>query len=196
MKYKSPGLARKMTWKSHSFAYVCRATALTKKTLLLPITLSRHRGANPGNPNQKEGIGCCVLGERSRVARERLLWQWIIWRWFNQEESIWGLYDINCGERRCWRWWRWGLARPAEADFLHSPEGRLERHREAGMAPVERSSSASNINYGFRLQSENDNYDPFAETRSKTIAEKEDEYRQKRRRLVISPERADPFADG
>lgn len=28
------------------------------------------------------------------------------------------------------------------------------------------------------------------------MGEKEDEYRQKRRRLVISPERVDPFADG
>lgn len=46
------------------------------------------------------------------------------------------------------------------------------------------------------FQSEKDDYDPFAEHRRPTIAEKEDEYRQKRRRLVISPERADPFADG
>lgn len=45
------------------------------------------------------------------------------------------------------------------------------------------------------LQSEKD-YDPFADRRRPTIAEKEDEYRQKRRRLVISPERVDPFADG
>lgn len=45
------------------------------------------------------------------------------------------------------------------------------------------------------LQSEPD-YDPFAEHRRPTVGEKEDEYRQKRRRLVISPERVDPFADG
>lgn len=45
------------------------------------------------------------------------------------------------------------------------------------------------------LQSEPD-YDPFADHRRPTIGEKEDEYRQKRRRLVISPERVDPFADG
>nr|CAD7462012.1 unnamed protein product [Timema tahoe] len=44
-------------------------------------------------------------------------------------------------------------------------------------------------------QSEKD-YDPFAERRRPTIAEKEDEYRQKRRRMVISPERVDPFAQG
>lgn len=46
------------------------------------------------------------------------------------------------------------------------------------------------------FQGEKDDFDPFADRRRPTIAEKEDEYRQKRRRLVISPERADPFADG
>ncbi|XP_055676623.1 splicing factor 3B subunit 1 isoform X1 [Lutzomyia longipalpis] len=45
------------------------------------------------------------------------------------------------------------------------------------------------------IQNEGD-FDPFAEHRRQTIAEKEDEYRQKRRTLVISPERVDPFADG
>lgn len=39
-------------------------------------------------------------------------------------------------------------------------------------------------------------YDPFAERRQKTIAEKEDEYRILRRRMIISPERVDPFAEG
>ena len=38
--------------------------------------------------------------------------------------------------------------------------------------------------------------DPFAEHRRPTIADREDEYRAKRRKLVISPERADPFAEG
>ncbi|KFD69153.1 hypothetical protein M514_02967, partial [Trichuris suis] len=38
--------------------------------------------------------------------------------------------------------------------------------------------------------------DPFAETRVKTIAEREDEYHARRRKLVISPERIDPFLDG
>lgn len=48
------------------------------------------------------------------------------------------------------------------------------------------------------MQSEKDEQDPFADRRRPTIAdrEKDDEYRQKRRRFVISPERADPFADG
>lgn len=46
------------------------------------------------------------------------------------------------------------------------------------------------------FQAEKEDFDPFADRRRPTIAEKEDEYRQKRRRLVISPERADPFADG
>lgn len=46
------------------------------------------------------------------------------------------------------------------------------------------------------FQGEKEDFDPFADRRRPTIAEKEDEYRQKRRRLVISPERADPFADG
>lgn len=39
-------------------------------------------------------------------------------------------------------------------------------------------------------------YDPFAERRPKTVAEKEDEYRAHRRRMIISPERVDPFAEG
>lgn len=49
--------------------------------------------------------------------------------------------------------------------------------------------------YQFR-QGEKEEADPFADRRRPTIADREDEYRQKRRRLVISPERADPFADG
>lgn len=39
-------------------------------------------------------------------------------------------------------------------------------------------------------------YDPFADRRRPTIADREDEYRQKRRKMIISPERIDPFADG
>lgn len=39
-------------------------------------------------------------------------------------------------------------------------------------------------------------YDPFEDRRQKTVGEKEDEYRARRRKLVISPERVDPFADG
>ncbi|XP_037936383.1 splicing factor 3B subunit 1 [Teleopsis dalmanni] len=38
--------------------------------------------------------------------------------------------------------------------------------------------------------------DPLADRRRPTIADREDEYKQKRRRIIISPERADPFADG
>lgn len=47
----------------------------------------------------------------------------------------------------------------------------------------------------FANQSEKD-YDPFADRRRPTIADREDEYRQKRRRMIISPERVDPFAEG
>lgn len=39
-------------------------------------------------------------------------------------------------------------------------------------------------------------YDPFAEHRPQKIAEREDEYKQRRRQMIISPERLDPFADG
>lgn len=46
-----------------------------------------------------------------------------------------------------------------------------------------------------QLQNEPE-YDPFEDRRQKTVGEKEDEYRQRRRKLVISPERVDPFADG
>ena len=41
-----------------------------------------------------------------------------------------------------------------------------------------------------------EDFDPFAEHRRPTIADREDEYRAKRRKMVISPERADPFAEG
>uniref|UniRef100_A0A7S4T2H7 Uncharacterized protein n=1 Tax=Alexandrium monilatum TaxID=311494 RepID=A0A7S4T2H7_9DINO len=37
--------------------------------------------------------------------------------------------------------------------------------------------------------------DPFKDTRSKTIADREDEYRAQRHRRMLSPPRADPFAD-
>ncbi|KRZ79897.1 Splicing factor 3B subunit 1, partial [Trichinella papuae] len=37
--------------------------------------------------------------------------------------------------------------------------------------------------------------DPFAETRQRTIAEREDEYHARRRKLIISPERVDPFTE-
>ncbi|KAK5860645.1 hypothetical protein PBY51_022107 [Eleginops maclovinus] len=39
-------------------------------------------------------------------------------------------------------------------------------------------------------------YDPFAEHRPQKIAEREDEYKGRRRMMIISPERLDPFADG
>ncbi|XP_035265008.1 splicing factor 3B subunit 1 isoform X1 [Anguilla anguilla] len=39
-------------------------------------------------------------------------------------------------------------------------------------------------------------YDPFAEHRPQKIADREDEYKGRRRVLIISPERLDPFADG
>ena len=39
-------------------------------------------------------------------------------------------------------------------------------------------------------------YNAFAEHKQPTIAEREDEYRARRRKMIISPERNDPFADG
>ena len=41
-----------------------------------------------------------------------------------------------------------------------------------------------------------EDFDPFAEHRRPTIADREDEYRAKRRKMIISPERLDPFAEG
>ncbi|KRY79687.1 Splicing factor 3B subunit 1, partial [Trichinella pseudospiralis] len=41
----------------------------------------------------------------------------------------------------------------------------------------------------------NEDEDPFAETRQRTIAEREDEYHARRRKLIISPERVDPFTE-
>lgn len=39
-------------------------------------------------------------------------------------------------------------------------------------------------------------YDPLADRRPQKIADREDEYKAIRRRMIISPERYDPFAEG
>uniref|UniRef100_A0AAY4B6I7 Splicing factor 3B subunit 1 n=1 Tax=Denticeps clupeoides TaxID=299321 RepID=A0AAY4B6I7_9TELE len=39
-------------------------------------------------------------------------------------------------------------------------------------------------------------YDPFAEHRPQKIADRENVYTARRRQMIISPERLDPFADG
>ncbi|KFB37807.1 AGAP000178-PA-like protein [Anopheles sinensis] len=41
-----------------------------------------------------------------------------------------------------------------------------------------------------------EDYDPLTDRKRLMVAERKDEFHQKRRRLVISPERVDPFADG
>eukprot|EP00794_Sanderia_malayensis_P003634 gene3634-4149_t len=46
------------------------------------------------------------------------------------------------------------------------------------------------------IQKESQNVDPFAAHKRPTIADREDEYRARRRQLVISPDRQDPFAGG
>lgn len=51
------------------------------------------------------------------------------------------------------------------------------------------------IKHAYIFQTDKD-FDPLADRRRPTIADREDEYRQKRRRMIISPERVDPFADG
>jgi splicing factor 3B subunit 1 len=51
-------------------------------------------------------------------------------------------------------------------------------------------------NFTVFLQQSEPDYDPFENRRPKTVGEKEDEYRQKRRKQVLSPARVDPFADG
>ncbi|XP_007227830.1 splicing factor 3B subunit 1 isoform X3 [Astyanax mexicanus] len=38
-------------------------------------------------------------------------------------------------------------------------------------------------------------YDPFAEHRPQKISDREDEYKKRRQKMIISPERHDPFAD-
>ena len=47
-----------------------------------------------------------------------------------------------------------------------------------------------------RRMAEESEEDPFKEHARPTIADREDEYRARRRAMVISPQRADPFADG
>ncbi|XP_050076528.1 splicing factor 3B subunit 1-like [Anopheles maculipalpis] len=72
-----------------------------------------------------------------------------------------------------------------------------EDEEDDGM-PIERTNRPMGYTAPTALLNEmgqDEDYDPFAERRKPTVAEKEDEYRQKRRRLVISPERVDPFAD-
>lgn len=55
--------------------------------------------------------------------------------------------------------------------------------------------SSKKLNIPFPPQNEPD-FDPFENRRVKTVGEKEDEYRQKRRNQILSPDRIDPFADG
>ncbi|XP_053352114.1 splicing factor 3B subunit 1 isoform X3 [Clarias gariepinus] len=38
-------------------------------------------------------------------------------------------------------------------------------------------------------------YDPFADHRPQKISDREDEYKRRRQKMIISPERHDPFAD-
>ena len=51
------------------------------------------------------------------------------------------------------------------------------------------------VNFDSRFPQAQD-IDPFADTRSQPIANREDQYRQQRLNRVISPARNDPFADG
>lgn len=42
----------------------------------------------------------------------------------------------------------------------------------------------------------NQDFDPLAEHRRAKISDRESEYMTRRRQMIISPERHDPFADG
>lgn len=65
------------------------------------------------------------------------------------------------------------------------------------IARVSTSETSSDCPISLLTQFQNEpDYDPFESRRPKTVGEKEDEYRQKRRKQVLSPARVDPFADG
>lgn len=56
-------------------------------------------------------------------------------------------------------------------------------------------SESNKVLYLCNYQSD-ESYDPFAETRSQPILNREDQYRRQRLQRAISPARHDPFADG
>lgn len=62
-------------------------------------------------------------------------------------------------------------------------------------APAKRSYTAPQAVLSEVMSMDQDVADPFAETRAKRISDREDAYRAQRRNRIISPERADPFAD-
>ncbi|KAL5278450.1 SF3B1 family protein [Megaselia abdita] len=72
----------------------------------------------------------------------------------------------------------------------------IEEDEDEGLPVQQKRSYTAPKNVMKEIAKGGEDLDPLADRRRPTIADREDEYRQKRRRLQISPERADPFADG
>lgn len=71
-----------------------------------------------------------------------------------------------------------------------------DEEEDVGFAQKRSSGFGANVAFYNDIAPVDKDFDPLAEHRRPTIADREDEYRQKRRRMIISPERVDPFADG
>merc|ERR1712083_946673 len=65
---------------------------------------------------------------------------------------------------------------------------------EDSAAPAPKAKKASGATFKDDVPSGDTGGDVFADTKSKTIAEREDAYRAQRTKRALSPDRADPFA--
>ncbi|CAI4221070.1 unnamed protein product [Auanema sp. JU1783] len=66
---------------------------------------------------------------------------------------------------------------------------------EEVIAPKKQSSYAVPAKFLNEVAKDSDDIDPFAETRTRTIVERQSQYQQRARKLQISPERIDAFVD-
>ena len=71
-----------------------------------------------------------------------------------------------------------------------------DEEEDVGFSQKRSSGFGANVAFYSDIAHADKDFDPLAEHRRPTIADREDEYKQKRRRMIISPERVDPFADG
>ena len=92
-------------------------------------------------------------------------------------------------------------ARSERGNYLSSigPEDDADEEDQLSAKLLQRSSAkayAAPQRFLEEAAKQGEDIDPFEETRTKTIAEREDDYHARRRKLQISPERRDPFLEG
>merc|ERR1711924_41236 len=70
----------------------------------------------------------------------------------------------------------------------------IQEMEDSSGAPAPKAKKASAATFKDDVPSGDAGDDVFADTKSKTIAEREDAYRAQRTKRALSPDRADPFA--